>query len=129
MRKTNPPRKLFIFSLPSALLVAGAILAIRLALEVSHQTSLPELLRGTLLYWWVGLIYFPLGITGLVNPFYNTFDSVRADIEGYIIAGYALYLLITLIGTIRPNKPLLVYFWIILAANIIGCQMSFSLPM
>ena len=117
----QPKKWWFALLLPTALVISYVIWVVR---SFNDFKGLGDLLSWTGDLAVIGIPSFPLGFFGSL--------WLRSDVLSnhgilLVVCGYLLYIALMIWGILRPSWCILLPFALLLAMNIIGCQMDHTL--
>jgi hypothetical protein len=119
MKVPNPKRWWFLLPLPIAMMIAEAILLIR-ALALQDQQFFAHFWKS------IGPLVGITSIAGLIFPAGLVAPLVMGPPEPsatrFILAGWALYAGLTVLGLVKPRRVLFLILCSLLVINIAGCQ-------
>jgi hypothetical protein len=117
----QPKKWWFALPLPAALFISYVIWMVR---SLGEYKEVGDLLRWTGDIASIGLPNFPLGLPGAL---WVSRDVLSTHLNLCIYCGYLLYIALMLAGILKPSWRILLLFAILLALNIVGCQMDRTL--
>lgn len=117
----QPKKWWFALPLPAALFISYAIWMAR---SLTDYKEIGDLLRWTGNLASLGIPSFPLGLFGAL--------LLQKDVLSnhgtlFVVCGYLLYITLMFWGILKPSWRILLLFAILLAMNIVGCQMERTL--
>ena len=119
----QPKKWWFAVPLPAALFISYVIWMAR---PFTDYKEVGDLLKwtGDLVYF--GIPGFPLGLFGSL---WLSKDVLSNHGTFFIVCGYLLYIALMIWGLFKPSWGVLLVFAILLAMNIVGCQMDHTIQM
>jgi hypothetical protein len=117
----QPKKWWFALLLPAALFISYVIWVVR---SFNDLKGLDDLLSWTGDILFIGLPNFPLGLFGSL---WLRSDLLSIHRVLFVVCGYLLYIALMAWGLLRPSWRILLLFAILLAMNIVGCQMDHTL--
>lgn len=115
---TEPKRWWFAIPLPAALMLSFAIWETRMWIGSGGFDDVLEC-AGPIAA--IGFFGFPIGLPGV---FWLPQDVLNQQFWWFVIGGYLIYLALSIAGTLRPARRILLILGVLLILNMIGCQME-----